>query len=545
MFPRIVRNNKKNGTTYEYLVVSQSVYKKGKGSTTKNIANLGNVKRLKPQDLSNLIDGLIKIFRMEEYSLSEDVEIIESLEHGSIIFWKKIYDNLELSKMIKSQIRLRNKRILLEVEKYIEMMIINRCINPLSKLGITRWIETTCYKEMKSYSQLSRNVTYFYRSMDYLLKIKDMLELAIFGKLRNLFSINVKLTFYDITSSFFYSENCPLGANGYSRDNRGDKEQIIIGVVTSYEGYPLKHYVFTGNTKDETTVEEVVSDLNSEYNIDETVFVGDRGMITKLNLDMILGQGFDYIMGVKTRQDEICQMLFSEGDKDKEHYEEYKSLKIREKRVKIKDFLIWEIKEVLSEGSLMGKENGVSVIDERFSILEEKIKALTNKDEIEYHDFKTILIEDSLSGKGISEGIYSKICWKIFKVVKRYVGKYQNELRYIICLNEERRAIDVRRRAEYIAMLSQKLDDLFSDISKKEFHKIEKSLNKIFEGYRYKYRKFFKIEREKEIQKAVGYKLNKRNIEKEKRLDGIFILLTNRYDIEISKVVESYKNLSA
>ena len=545
MFPRIVRNNKKNGTTYEYLVVSQSVYKKGKGSTTKNIANLGNVKRLKPQDLSNLIDGLIKIFRMEEYSLSEDVEIIESLEHGSIIFWKKVYDNLELSKMIKSQIRLRNKRILLEVEKYIEMMIINRCINPLSKLGITRWIETTCYKEMKSYSQLSRNVTYFYRSMDYLLKIKDMLELAIFGKLRNLFSINVKLTFYDITSSFFYSENCPLGANGYSKDNRGDKEQIIIGVVTSYEGYPLKHYVFTGNTKDETTVEEVVSNLNSEYNIDETVFVGDRGMITKLNLDMILGQGFDYIMGVKTRQDEICQMLFSEGDKDKEHYEEYKSLKIREKRVKIKDFLIWEIKEVLSEGSLMGKENGVSVIDERFSILEEKIKALTNKDEIEYHDFKTILIEDSLSGKEISEGIDSKICRKIFNVVKRYIGKYQNELRYIICLNEERRAIDVRRRAEYIAMLSQKLDDLFSDISKKEFHKIEKSLNKIFEGYRNKYRKFFKIEREKEIQKAVGYKLNKRNIEKEKRLDGIFILLTNRYDIEISKVVESYKNLSA
>jgi len=194
----------------------------------------------------------------------------------------------------------------------------------------------------------------------------------------------------------------------------------------------------------------------------------------------------------------------------------------------------------------MGKESGVSVIDERFSILEEKIKALTNKDGIEYHDFKTILIEDSLSGKEISEGIDSKICWKIFNVVKRYVGKYQNELRYIICLNEERRAIDVRRRAEYIAMLSQKLDDLFSgDISKKEFHKIEKSLNKIFEGYRDKYRKFFKIEREKEIQKAIGYKLNKRNIEKEKRLYGIFILLTNRYDIEISKVVESYKNLSA
>jgi len=548
MFPRIVKNNKKNGSTYEYLVISQSVYKKGKGSTTKNIANLGNVKKLRSQDLSNLIDGLIKIFRLEEHSLSKDVEIIESLEHGSIIFWQKIYRDLGLSKIIKNQVRIKNKRITFEVEKYIEMMAINRCINPLSKLGITRWIETTCYKEMKGYSQLSSDVTYFYRSMDHLLKIKDKLELAIFERLKNLFSINVKLTFYDITSSFFYSESCPLSNNGYSRDNRPDKEQIIIGIVTSYEGYPLKHFVFTGNTKDETTVKEIVSSLKSEYNIEETIFVGDRGMITKLNLDMIIAQGFDYIMGVKVRQDEICNMLFSEGYAD-EYYEEYNDLKLRERKVKIKDFLLWKTKEILSRGSLTGKENIISVPipareDERFSILEEKIRALTNRDEIEYHSIKTILIEDSLSGKEKYEEIDSKICRKIFNVVKRYIGKYENELRYIICLNEVRRAIDQKRRDKYILRLSKKLDNLFSrDKSKKKSHEIEKSLNKIFEGYKSKYRRFFEIERDNESQRTLSYKLNQRNIENDGRLDGIFVLLTSRDDIEMRKVVESYKNL--
>jgi len=58
MFPRIVKSEKKSGT-YEYLVISESVHIKGKGSTTRNIANLGNIKRFSNKDIDSLIDGLI------------------------------------------------------------------------------------------------------------------------------------------------------------------------------------------------------------------------------------------------------------------------------------------------------------------------------------------------------------------------------------------------------------------------------------------------------------------------------------------------------
>ena len=68
MFPRISKSTK-NGRTYEYLVISESVHIKGKGSTTRNTANLGNIKRFSCQDISNLIDGLIKIFKLENYCL--------------------------------------------------------------------------------------------------------------------------------------------------------------------------------------------------------------------------------------------------------------------------------------------------------------------------------------------------------------------------------------------------------------------------------------------------------------------------------------------
>ena len=72
-----------------------------------------------------------------------------------------------------------------------------------------------------------------------------------------------------------------------------------LGRRAKYEGYPLKHYVFQGNTSDPTTVQEVVKDLKQDYHIEEMVFVGDRGMISKLNLKAIEGQNLTISWGSK------------------------------------------------------------------------------------------------------------------------------------------------------------------------------------------------------------------------------------------------------
>ena len=528
MFPRISKSTK-NGKSYEYLVISESIHVTGKGSTTRNIATLGNIKRFSRQDVANLIDGFVRIFRLEKYCLSEDVQILESLEHGSIIFWQKIWDDLGLSKIIKNQVKLKDKRIKLEVDKYVQMMVVNRCVDPLSKLGVTRWIERTCYKEMAGYKPLDFDVTYFYRSMDHLLKLKDALEFAIFEKLKDLFSVNVKLTFYDITSSFFYTDNCEIGKNGYSRDNRPERQQIVIGVVTSFEGYPIKHYVFEGNRKDETTVKDVVKQLKSEYNIEDTTFVGDRGMITKLNLARLEGEGFDYIMGVKHRQDEICSMLLSE-QVDKEDHQLYNGLKIRERRVTVKEFLIWKCQKII-------REQKADLADEQFSLLQDEILNLHNKSEPESRDYKR-LVESII--KGIDKPVYNKL----FSGIKKYQGRYEDELRYIICLNEERKAISHNKRQVQIARLSEELDKVFEqNTSYQEQRDIDKAVNKIFEGYKVKFKKFFTIVRDTKNKKTTGYSLSQQKIEQEKKFDGIFVLLSSRYDLKPSEVVESYKNL--
>jgi transposase len=526
MFPRIVKVRKKN-KNYRYLVISESVRLNGK-STTRNIANLGNVEQIPANQVAQLIDGLIRLFKLETHALSEDVEILESLEYGSIIFWQQLWNTMALSRIISQAMAQQAPHVALEVEKYIQIMVVNRCVDPLSKLGATRWVERTCFKKMKGVADLSLDVNHFYRSMDYLLRAKEQIEWALFEQLRNLFSIEVKLTFYDITSSYFYTENCPLGANGYSRDSRPDLEQIVIGVVTSFEGYPIKHYVFEGNTKDETTVAQVVKELKSVYHIEETTFVGDRGMITRLNVQNIEAEGFDYIMGVKHRQEGVCQMLLASEEVLASGFVSHRDLQIQERRVAIKELLLWKTNALL-------EQQGIEPRAEALGELTAKIQALSNEDEPQYPDFKPIL--QALAGPK-----NAKLAYRLFVLIKKYRGRYEQCPRYVICLNQERKQFAEKNRQRQLSNLAAALEK-WTPTEEQTPVEIEQGLNRIFAGYKARYRKFFDIQRDPDSDKAIGYRLNEQQLAQEKLRDGIFILQTNREDLSAAKVVDSYKDL--
>ena len=526
MFPRIKTVKGAKGRTYEYLVISESEWQKGKGSVIKDVAKLGNVKKFSERNIEQLINGLIRLFGIEKFGLAEDVEILESLEYGGIIFWRQLWNNMKLTEIISGQIRKQEGRVKINAAAYVEVMTVNRCVNPLSKLAASRWKGDTCYKLMKGYGDLSDEVEYYYRSMDYLLKVKDVVELEIFKRLETLFSINVKLTFYDITSTFFYTDNCSIGKNGHSRDHRPDKEQIVIGVVTSDEGYPIKHYVFTGNTKDETTVSEVVSDLKNQFNIEETVFVGDRGMITKLNLEKILAEDFSYIMGVKHKQDAIVQKFFDNDELDFTAGIDYKNLKLLEKRIGIKNYIVWKC------GTILKEEGGVPE-KEAFDKFAEKVRSLDNESKVAYKDLKEFIFE-------ITENKNGKLARKLFNVVKKFENKYEEEKRFVFCLNSDRRGEASSRREEKLKVFEGELSDAAKRKLSNEID-LTKALEKIFEGYKRRYRKFFNIETNSDG--SFTFERDVEAIKKDSRYDGIFIVTSNRNDISPAKQVASYKNL--
>jgi len=118
---------------------------------------------------------------------------------------------------------------------------------------------------------------HLYYALDRLLPLQDRIEKQLYS--RNEQAGN-KMYLYDITSSYFEGNSCPLEAFGYNRDRKQGKKQIVIGMLTSHDGRPVSVEVFEGNTSDQTTVMARIESMKQKFNLEELVFIGDRGMLT-------------------------------------------------------------------------------------------------------------------------------------------------------------------------------------------------------------------------------------------------------------------------
>ena len=129
-------------------------------------------------------------------------------------------------------------------------------------------------------------------------------------------------------------------------------------------------------------------------------------------------------------------------------------------------------------------------------------------------------------------------------MIKKYQGQYENTIRAVVCLNTERKALTKKKRDEHLASLRANLDKLFAnDRTDLDTIKTEEKLNAIFKGHKKRFQKYFTIERDKKTQKAIGFSINKQLFDDTQKMDGIFVLTTNRLDLDKTQVVQSYKNL--
>ena len=70
---------------------------------------------------------------------------------------------------------------------------------------------------------------------------------------------------------------------GHAKNGRTDAPQIVVGLAVTRDGFPVRHWIFPGNTVDVTTVAQVKQDLRAG-SLSRCVFVGDAGMVSKANL---------------------------------------------------------------------------------------------------------------------------------------------------------------------------------------------------------------------------------------------------------------------
>ena len=180
-------------------------------------------------------------------------------------------------------------------------MLAGRLVDPSSKRRTHRWIvEDVVAPDGFSFPTLDQ----YYRALDVVAAHKEMIERHVYAAVCDLTNLNLTLACYDLTSSYLEGDPSPSArfpskAFGYSRDRRGDRPQVVIGLLTSADGTPIAHHVFAGGTQDATTLKGVLEDLTERFAVGRICVVADRGLITDDNIAEVETAGCDWLFATK------------------------------------------------------------------------------------------------------------------------------------------------------------------------------------------------------------------------------------------------------
>lgn len=118
----------------------------------------------------------------------------------------------------------------------------------------------------------------------------------------NLTNEKLKVLFYDATTLYFESfTEDSLKQNGYSKDMKFNQPQVLLALFVTEKGLPVGYEVFSGATFEGHTLIPVLEKLKARYNIEEVVFVADRGMLSKENIEYLDKNNFYYIVGARIK----------------------------------------------------------------------------------------------------------------------------------------------------------------------------------------------------------------------------------------------------
>ncbi len=218
----------------------------------------------------------------------------------------RIWQQLKLAQAVSRQAEGRRLRI--DVEQLIRVMVLNRLSDPCSKLGVLRWLETVWLPGVNRREVTHQNLL---RGMDVLLEQKEALEKELASTLLPLFSTEMEVVFYDITALRVHGEtelDGDVRQYGKAKGVDATVRQCAGGLVQTADGFPVSHEVFEGNVGEVTTVRGIVTKLAERFPIRRLALVADRGMLSLDNLGMIEslklpgGRPVAYILAVPARR---------------------------------------------------------------------------------------------------------------------------------------------------------------------------------------------------------------------------------------------------
>jgi transposase len=315
-----------NGRTYSTYLLVEAV-RTPQGPRQKTICSLGDLSpgprqkwlgladqveaalqgQVALEDPDPLVEGIVERIRSAGPVLAPDVMAVhtnqvsveKAREAGPVHIGHQLWRRLGLGEILK-EIGLSRRACLLS-----EVMVLNRLVAPCSEHAMPEWVGHTALSDILRVDLNELSDESLYRNLDRLHPNRQCIERDLAKREESLFNLDDTYLLYDLTSTYFEGQclKNPKAQRGYSRDQRPDCKQVVVGLVLDRDGFPKAHEVFEGNRQDRASLEEMLSLLEQRSGRcgGATVIV-DRGMAYEDNLAQIKARGHHYL--VTSRQSE-------------------------------------------------------------------------------------------------------------------------------------------------------------------------------------------------------------------------------------------------
>jgi hypothetical protein len=161
--------------------------------------------------------------------------------------------------------------------RMVVFLVIARIAHQGSRLSAVRWMSDHAISHVLKLNAFDEDDRY--AALDWATTNQRAIEDRLYHDYGKRHGRPPTLLLDDVTSSYLEGEENALGEDGYNRDKKKGKKQVVIGLRTGDDGEPLSVEVFRGNTTDPETFPSQIGKVVARFGINEITFVGDRGMI--------------------------------------------------------------------------------------------------------------------------------------------------------------------------------------------------------------------------------------------------------------------------
>ena len=329
MYLRESRQKRADGSVLTHLQLAENVWDPEKRrAQVKILYNCGRADDVASTErLRRLARSILRRCAAEEIVAEDPAwQVVNAWPYGDLYVLEQLWRRLGIDEVIHAVCG--GRKFDFDVERALFAMVANRACAPSSKLYCyEQWLKEEVHLE----GGAALDLQHLYRAMDFLEASKDAIEKALYFRMADLLNLDVEIVFYDTTSLHFEVDEEDRGAGerdevhgsvaagrrsyralrkrGHSKNGRFDAPQIVVGLAVTRDGFPVRHWIFPGNTVDVTTVERVKQDLQG-WQLSRCVFVGDAGMVSKANLETLARGGGKYILCMPIhRGGEVAQQV--------------------------------------------------------------------------------------------------------------------------------------------------------------------------------------------------------------------------------------------